>query len=571
MSSNANRQSVSAFRVGSALLALGFAFIVVYPVLRMLGPLFYLDGRFQFSAFRALVNQPVIELLVSTLIVVVGSGVLAVLIGTFFAWANERTDARLGFVTGSLPLMPFLVPPLAGAIGWVLLLSPNAGLLNVGLRNVIQALGGPVLESGPLNIHSYYGLILVYTLYAVPYVVVLMTAGLRDYDVSLEEQSRICGAGHLATLRRVTVPALKPSLAGATLLMIWFGFALYSVPVVIAPRARVEVLSMRIVRLMRGQYPPQTADAVVLSLVTMVFVVGSWLLLRRILRQARFSSVGGKGTRSTQISLGRWKWPVRLSMLAYVVIGVILPVGALINTALMGVWRDYVGFREWDVAIFFEAILSNPLTRNAFRNSLVLSVIAATVGMLIAALISIYVHKGRTRLGMALDAAVKLPGTLPNIILAVGFILAFAGPPFGLHGTYLILILAYLAFYMPQASVASDAASGQVSRELTEASHVAGAGEGGTFLRISLPIMIPGLMAGWALLFSRMVGEVNAAAMLAGASNIVVGARMLDLLSGGTGSLAVLASLATALTFVAGTVLVLVLTVSRRFGARRST
>ena len=116
------------------------------------------------------------------------------MVGGVLAWVNERTDARMGVVTAALPLIPFLLPPIAGSTAWVLLLSPGAGFLNVWLRDVL-GLFGIDETTGPLNIYSFSGLILVYTIYQVPYAFLLITAGLRNVDPALEEASRVSGAG----------------------------------------------------------------------------------------------------------------------------------------------------------------------------------------------------------------------------------------------------------------------------------------------------------------------------------------------------------------------------------------
>jgi iron(III) transport system permease protein len=161
-----------------------------------------------------------------------------------------------------------------------------------------------------------------------------------------------------------------------------------------------------------------------------------------------------------------------------------------------------------------------------------------------------------------LDAVIKLPAAISSMVVAVGFILAFSGPPFNLNGTLLILLLAYVVIYLPQASVAADAASSQIGRELHEASRVSGAGTGRTFRRVSLPLMMPGLAAGWALLFVRMVGDLTASAMLAGNANPVVGFRILDIFQ--NGSYALLAALATVLTGINLLIVLAVMVVSRR-------
>jgi iron(III) transport system permease protein len=165
-----------------------------------------------------------------------------------------------------------------------------------------------------------------------------------------------------------------------------------------------------------------------------------------------------------------------------------------------------------------------------------------------------------------LDAMMKLPASISTIVLAIGFVIAFSGPPFNLNGTFLILLLAYLALYMPQASIAADAAAAQVGRELTEASRISGASGGRTLWKINLPLMIAGLAAGWALLFVRMISDLTASAILAGTSNTVVGFRILEVYLGG--SFAGLAALSTMLTITSLMVIAPVLIFAkRRLGA----
>src|SRR5690606_34311663 len=133
----------------------------------------------------------------------------------------------------------------------------------------------------------------------------------RNVDSSLEEQSRICGNGLWKTMWLVTIPAVRPSLGAALLLLVWFGFALYSVPAVIGTGAQIEVLPVRLVNLLSFTYPPETAQAIGLGMIVVLIVGGAWLLQTRILAGGRHATVGGKGHRMSRIELGRWRWAAR--------------------------------------------------------------------------------------------------------------------------------------------------------------------------------------------------------------------------------------------------------------------
>lgn len=560
-------RELTPFSLLAGAVAVSLAFLALYPLGRLLLRLFFADGRVDLTPFREVFDQPDLGgLLAGTAVVVASSSVLALVVGSVLAWINERTDARMGVVANALPLIPFLLPPIAGAVGWVLLLSDRAGLLNALIRNVAGAVG-ITITTGPLNIYSWWGLIFVYTLYQVPYVYLMVSAGLRNVDPALEEQSRVCGAGLGRTMREVTIPAVRPSLGAAVLLMVWFGFALFSVPAIIGPGAGVEVLSVRIVRLLNFTYPPRTLLAVGLSSFVVLVVGTAWYLQTRVLRSGRHATVGGKGHKSTPLELGPLKWPARCLVLGYVLLSAVLPLVGLVLVALNGFWTPQLDWGSFDLDSFREVLFEDRMTRTALKNSLSLGIVGATIGMVAAAVLTVYVQRSGRWAGRFVDGAVKFPAAISNIVIAVGFVLAFSGPPFNLNGTYVILLLAYITLYIPQGSVAADAAAAQVGAELTEASHVSGAAGATTFRRISLPLMLPGLVAGWSMLFVRMTGDLSASAILAGTSNPVVGFRILEVYQ--FGSYAPLAALATVLTIVTMAVVVVVLLLSRRRGAVR--
>jgi iron(III) transport system permease protein len=556
------RRVLTPFTILSALVALFMAALALYPLGTVVVRAFYSDGQIDLSPIRRTLEEPGLgKLIVNTLIVVAASTAIALVVGSALAWVNERTDARMGLLTESLPLIPFLLPPVAGATAWVLLLSPGAGFVNVWIRSFLERFGIERFD-GPLNIYSWYGLILVYTIYQVPYAFMLVSAGLRNLDPSLEEQSRVSGAGLVRTLRRVTLPGVTPSIMGAVLLMVWSGFGLVSIPLVIGTGANIHVLSERIVHVLTFTFPPDTGLAIGLSMIVIVFVGLAWWAQTKVVRSARFAGVGGKGQRATPIRLGAWRWPVRSLVVLYMGVTTILPIFALVIVSLEGFWTADIPWGDLTLDAYRVGILDEPTTRDALLNSLKLGVMGATIGIVAAAIVSLFVVRTNPRVGRVVDGAIKLPATLSHIVIAVGFVLALSGEPFNLGGSIVILLLAYLALYFPQTAVAADAAVGQVGKELPEASRVAGASDAKTFRRIYLPLMLPGLAAGWALLFVRCVGDLTASAILAGPGNPVVGWKILQVYTDGLYS--EMAALATILTLLSGTVVVLVLTLARR-------
>jgi iron(III) transport system permease protein len=506
--------------------------LVLYPLARIVTELFWPAGRFDLSGLTALTTIPdVVDTFVDTALIALSSGFLALLVGSVLAWLNERTDARLGIITDLLPFANFLVPTVATSIGWLLLLSPTAGYANAVLRGLL-GLVGIHLEEGPFSAYSWPTLIFVYTLSLVPFVFLVVSAGFKRLDPSLEEQSRMCGASVRTTLLRVTLPALKPSLLGAGFLAAWFSLAVFSIPVVLGEPAGINVLSVRIVKLLKATYPPQTAAAVVLGLIVMAVLGTIWLLQRRVLRGQRFAVLGGKASSISRIRLGWFRPVARLLMLGYVVVAVALPVLALAIVSLRGFWTTDIRFDVLDFEALGE-ILNRENTRAALQNSAMLGAATATVAMIATAIVAWWSRRSPGWLVSISAGMMKVPAAVSSVVIGLGFIFAFAGPPFALGGTIVILFLAYIVVAMPEASILAEAAVGRIGNDLGEASSISGAGPGRTFASVYLPLMLPALAAGWALVFVRIVGDLEVSAMLSGFTNQVVGFQILDLYENG--------------------------------------
>jgi iron(III) transport system permease protein len=556
------------FSAVSVVVALVFAALVIYPLGRFLVRIFVKDGHLDLSVFqKVFAYEGLPQTLLNTVILVVASTLIALVVGAFFAYLLERTDARIGWLAGVMPMLPLLMPPIAGAIGWVFLLSARSGFINALLRGALDGIGIH-LQSGPFDIYSWPGLILLYTAYQIPYSFLLISTGLRNSDPSMEEASRISGASLFRTLWTVTIPSLRPSIGAAALYMIWFGFSLYSVPVVLGTNMNVRVLSVEIVQLLTFTFPSETDTAVGLSMF-LIFAIGvAWYFQGRILRSNRHAAIGGKGYKLTVTRLRGFRRPAQFLLVAYMALTFVFPVVAHILVALNGYWTPAINWANLNVTRLWSGITSNIGAVQAFQNSILLSVAGATIAMLVAAIFALYLRSSNSRIARAIDGIIKLPAALSSIVIGLSFVIAFAGPPFNLNNTLTILLLCYLVLYLPQATISADAAAAQVDKQLAEAARVSGAGGGRTFFSVNLPLMLPGLIAGWGLIFVWMAGELNASVMLAGTRTPVVGYYVLQIFQ--SGGFAMLASLALALTLVNVVVLSLAHFVEKRVGASRT-
>lgn len=553
------------FSVLSVAVCLFLASLILLPLAKIVFDTFWAHAPGQ-SPFDQIGSQKsIVTLLTNTAIAIGSSALLAVVFGSLFAWLNERTDVEMSSASKILPIIPLLLPPIAGSIGWVMLASDRAGLINVWGKRFLETVG--IQIDGPLvSIFSWPGLIFVYLIYTLPHVYLCVASALRNIDPSLEEASRVSGAGPLRTLFRVTLPAVLPAIISGGTISVIYGIALFSVPAIIASQAGIDVLAVRIVNLMMAEFPPKTGAALLLGLVIMLVIgVMTWIQ-RRVISSGKFATIGGKGSKATLVRLGWLRWPARLVLVGYILIATVLPFMTLFLVSLQRFWTANI---DWSKLSFrhYSNIFGSSFASQGIVNSLTLAIGVATVVMLITALIAFRIYTSRQWfISAAMDFTLKLPATVSNLVIGVAFIVMFAGAPFYLHGSLTILLLAYIVLYLPQASIVASAAISQVGRQLQEASSVSGASHGTTFYRIMLPLMLPGLVAGWTMLFVLLAGDLTASAMLSGTGNPVIGSVILNLWT--EGSFSPVAAFATVVSVIMASVVLVVMWGSERLGRR---
>lgn len=536
------------------------ALLLVYPlgmaVVRTIG-----EAPAGFAAIvKSIESGLLLKVLRNTALVVFGGAALATVVGALLAFINERTDGTLGAAGELLPLGPMIVPPIAGVIGWAILLDPTVGLVNGLLKRLLAGVGIEV-DNGPLDIYTATGLVFVTGLYLVPYVYLMVAAALRGLDAALDEASRVHGATPLRTMLRVTLPAVRPAIAAAALTAVIGGIGLFSVPVVLGTAARMDVISVHIYRLFE-QFPPQTATGLMLS-AGMVAVVQFLLLAQRWLVPSKGHAViGGRGGRAGLIRLGRWRRPAQALAIAYLLATSVLPVLGLAIVSLQPFWTPMIDSAQFTLANYSFVLFENGPTSRAFVTSMGLGAATATAAVLIAALLLLGSRQSQGMVAQASDMVLTLPATLPHTVVGVAFLITFSPAPFKLYGTVTILFLAYIAMALPFAARAAASAASGIGADLSEASRIAGAGPGRTFWRILLPLALPGLMAGWIIVFIHTAGEVTASSLLAGARNPVIGRIMTELWV--FGSFPQLAAMSIVVTAVTSTGVAVMLYLTRR-------
>jgi iron(III) transport system permease protein len=533
------------------------AFLIGYPVVRLLILAIAPDGKVDVGVFHVFAQPWFPGMARDTIVMVLVSAALAVVIGSVLAWINERTDASLGLAGDVLPLVPLLVPSIGMAIGWIFLASPNSGFLNGPLRMLFPS-------GFQFNIFTWPGLVFVVTLNLVPYVYLIMSSALRNLDSSLEEASAISGAGLGRTLLRVSLPATRQALAGSALLTVIVGLALYSVPSVIGTTARIDIFSVRIIRLVKETFPADIGGAAVLGMFLFAVIAIVFVVYQRVTTSGNFATISGKTFRTALVSLGGWRWVARGGIVLYVLLASVLPVLALLVVAFQPFWTPNIDVTKFSL-VNFNALFQVPALTSALRNSIMLAFVVGGLAVILAVGLTVFSRHLPRRLRGLVRGLTKVPSAVSAVVIGLSFLVAFAGPPFNLSGTFVILGLAYIVLFLPELTISIESASSQIGGDLEEAAQVSGAGRWRVSMTIVWRLMLPAAMRAWSLIFVLIIGELATATLLSGVGTPVVGAVILQIWdSGGFGQLGALAATMTGATTLAVIIFSLVARLLRR-------
>jgi iron(III) transport system permease protein len=258
---------------------------------------------------------------------------------------------------------------------------------------------------------------------------------------------------------------------------------------------------------------------------------------------------------------------LRLLVALYAVVTVVLPVFGLVIVSFERFWTARIPWSHLTTQNYTSIFSNGAIEQQALRTSIILAIVGATVCVGVSAVVS-YFARRNGMLGGFSGGTLKIPGAVSHIVLGLAFLVAFTGAPFQLQGTLLLLLLAYVVVYLPQASIAADSAIAQVGSPLEEAAAVGGAGSGRTFGRVTLPLMLPGLLAGWAVVFVLMAGDFNVSQFLASPKTPVVSFALVDRFTSGT--FPAVAALGVAITIVNVIIVSIVMVIAQRLQRRRS-
>lgn len=453
-------------------------------------------------------TSEVIDASLNTLLIALGTSVFSCLTGVSLAWFHARTDMPFRGVLEALTLVPFFLSSFLGAVAWWALAAPRTGILN---RWMIDIFG---LSAPPFNIYSMGGIIMVLALFYTPYMYLFTIGSLNRMDPALEESARVCGTGVLRTALRITIPLSTPAMLSGTIIVFVVSMGVFGVPSLLGPIARISTLSTIIYTKME-EYPMDIGGAAALGSVLMAFTALGLYVQRKIIAPRSYVTVTGKGYRPSRVSLGNWKYLALGINVAYVLLAVILPLGALLLASFNRAWLG--GFRWSQLSIYNWAyvLFEYEYAVRATKNSLLLGLAGGFLTVVLCTFLSMVILRGGNRkLSGVVDYLSTLPVGVPGLIMGMAFLITWIKTP--LYGfPMLLLMMAYMTRYLPYGLRTISSVLQSLSSELEESARICGSSFVATIRRITVPLLKPGIFAAYLMLFIMFIRELPVSVLLA--------------------------------------------------------
>src|SRR5215217_2272819 len=505
-------KSVVLFLITGVVLVYG----VIYPNIFVVLTSVQRAGSWTLANYREVLSQRiVIEAITSSLGLSIGTVLLCAIVGVPLAFLFERFTFPGRRLFAALAALPLVLPPLVGTVAFIFLCG-ESGILAHAIQNLFR------LETTPWRLRGWPALLLFHTYTMYPFFYVLTGAGLRRIDASLAEAARSLGASKTAVLRRVVLPQLTPSLLAAALLTFMTSMASFSAPLLFGGNVRVLTLEIFTAR-QRGDVVMAVTETVVLAIIS----VAALIFFQRYEGTQRFAAAAMKGAPRRRAVIASGKARAIATVLAIVfAILLVLPVATLIlvSFAREGSWTTQTLPSTYTVANYVR-LFSEPFAAEVFVNSLAMSAIAAVAALLWSfCVVTLVAKRGRGRVfdkswRRLLSLMVLVPWALPGTVVAVSVAEAYGRPgsllgSFVLVGTFWILPVVYFLRFMPLVVRALQASMEQLDPTLEEAAGSLGARAWQRFMRVTLPLVWPGAVAGTLLAFVIALGEYVASVLV---------------------------------------------------------
>jgi len=538
------RLSFKAFNFWTIVTIMGYVLVIIFLIL----PLFnifkssFIDkvtGNLSLSNYREFFSQKYYRVtILNSMIVSIGGTVGALILGIPLALFTTRYRVYGKALISTLAVLSLLSPPFIGAYSWILMLGRSGFIRKFLLTH------GIVLP----DIYGPAGIILVFTLQYYPFVYLLTSGALATVDRSLEEAAENLGVTGLKKFFKITLPLVIPSVTAGGLIAFMMSLANFGTPMIIGGNFRVlPTMAYNLFTSEVGENPglASTVSIFLILCSTLVLFMQRYAATRRKYASMLINRPIVKVPRGWQ-ALG-------IHLLCYFIVGFsTLPLAVVVFYSFKKT-KGPVFHPGFGLESYARVIHEVPKT---ITNSILYSVTAVILIVIVGSLIGYILARKRNIFTRFLDPLLMIPYIVPGTVLGIGFIIAFNRKPIYLVGTALIIIMSYFIRRLPYSVRSSASILRQIDPGLEEAGINLGSPPPRTFRRITLPLMMPGIISGALMSWVTAINELSSSIVLYVGKTMTMPVRIyLSVLDGFFGPAS---ALATFLLFATGIAMFLV-------------
>ena len=481
------------------LLAL-FLLFVIYPIGMLIVKSLFVGGKVDLSYFVKFFSKKYYWVtLVNSFKVTVLSTLLACLIGVPMAYLLRSVKIRGSEFLNILIVISYLSPPFIGAYAWIQLLGRNGFI-----TRILNALFHVKLH----GIYGFAGIVLVFSLQSFPLIYMYVSGAMKNLDNSLNEAAESLGCNAFQRVTKVIFPLVLPSLLAGMLLVFMRVFSDFGTPMIIGEG--YKTFPVMLYTQFMGEVGTNDGFAATMCVIVIVIAL-MFFFIQKLLGQKFTYSMTALKPMQAQEAEGWRKVCAHLAVYLVTLVAA-LPQITVIITSFIGTINGSL-FTGESTLDNYRNIFSKGNTV-AIRNTYLFGLEAIVVVIVCGILISYLSVRKKNTLTGVLDVLTMFPYIIPGSVLGISFLYAFNGPPFLLGGTVIIMIIALSIRRMPYTIRSSTAIIGQISPSIEEASISLGASQVKTFLQITVPMMLPGVLSGAIMSWITLISELSSSVIL---------------------------------------------------------
>ena len=544
-------------------------------------PFFMPTKIFSLDSFRFIFDDPDFrQAFINSFLLATGLAAIAVPLGGLLAFVMVRTDLPGKTWIGPLLLVPIFVSPMVMGFGYVVSMGP-VGFYTVWVQQIIG--------TQPWNIYSFSSIVIIAGLTHVPHVYLYASSALKSLGSDVEEAARVTGASPLQVAMNVSLPMIMPALAYAGVLVVFLGFEVFGLVLVLGDPEGHLVAATYLYKLTNKlgtpSYHLMAAVAVCLVAITFPLV----LFQRWLLKSAnKYVSIKGKGSRQKALPLGKWKWVAFGLIAGWLLFTIIVPISGIALRSFVSNWGFGVKLSEALTIQHFHDIFEQPSLLRGIVNTVLIGVIGGGLAVMCYSAIALAGHRKLDGITRFLDYSVLIPRAVPGLLAGLSFLWVFLFVPAALdsllkgmdnsvalwlsenlvpqmralRSTIFSVWIAYSVVWMAYGLRLISTALLQVGPELEEAARAVGATRGQVTRDVTMPLVRFGLLGAWLMIFLIFEREYSTAVYLLSPGTEVIGAMLVSMWAAGA------VDLVAALSFINIALVAIGLGIALRFGVK---